>query len=342
MSTPSLSVIIPTYNRSGFVRTCLLALRESGVADLEVIIVDDGGTDDTREVAAAIEPRALYLRQKNQGPAAARNLGFERSTGRYVGFLDCDDAWLPAQPAAGLDWLDLHPEVDVLFAEARMGNAVDGYRSWIESSGQARFFDLPHQADAGSRILERTALLERMLVRNCVFLGSTLVRREALQRSGLFDPELCGAADWNLWLRLAAQATFAFRPEPLAIYTKHDGGMSNDDDGMSREFGEALLRLTNQVELTPAARAIRDRQLRHHLFGYAYRAYDRGDYREARRRFGRLIRICGGDSRSLAFLAVCSAPGPLIRGTRGVIQRLRGTQSEAVVSAAPVARAVLR
>src|SRR5947209_13976812 len=139
----ALTVIIPTYNRSGYVRDCLTALRESGVPDLEVIVADDGSTDDTAAVVAATDPRARYLRQENTGtPATARNLGFRLCRGRYVGFLDCDDLWLPDAPARAVELLDRHPEVDVLFAEAKMGNPQEGYRSWIEIGGQDEFFRL--------------------------------------------------------------------------------------------------------------------------------------------------------------------------------------------------------
>src|SRR2546421_3478299 len=118
---PALSCIIPTYNRSGYVRECLVALRESGVPDLEVIVSDDGSTDDTREVVAATDPRAKYLYQPNTGtPATARNAAFAVSRGRCVGFLDCDDAWLPDAPSKAVALLDRYPDVDAVFADARM------------------------------------------------------------------------------------------------------------------------------------------------------------------------------------------------------------------------------
>ena len=149
---PPLTVIVPTYNRSGYVRECLVALRESGVPDLEIIVADDGSTDDTKAVVAATDPRAKYLWQSNTGtPATARNAAFAASTGKYVGFLDCDDAWLPGVPAEAVRLLDAHPDVDVLFTDARMGNPQEGYVSWIEVAGQDEFFRLPH--------LERDELL---------------------------------------------------------------------------------------------------------------------------------------------------------------------------------------
>ena len=261
-----LSVIIPTFNRSGFVRDCLTGLRRSGVPDLEIIVVDDGSTDDTAEVVAATEPKAIYLSQDNAGPAAARNRGFRLSRGRHVAFLDCDDQWYPEAPAKAVKLLERHPEIDLLFAEARMGNHEDGYVSWINSGGQDEFFHLPHRTvESGLRILERGPLFRRMAVRTPVFIGAVIMKREAFVQAGAFDGELCGAADWNLWLRMAATMTFAYWHEPLAIYTKHLDGMSNDRDGMSKEFCMTLRKLPAQVTLAPADRQWVAQQLRHHL-----------------------------------------------------------------------------
>lgn len=309
VSRPTLSVIIPTFNRSDFVRDCLNALKQSGVADLEVIVVDDGSTDDTEAVVAATNPSAIYLRQANSGPAAARNYGFQHSTGKYVGFLDCDDEWLPGAPAAAVALLDSQPDVGVLFAEARMGNRDQGYRSWIDEGGQETFFKLPHrEATSGLRTLEKEPFFRRLSYRNPVFIGAVILRREVFERSGGFDRELCGAADWNLWLRLAVSETFAFWKEPLAIYTKHLDGMSNDQDGMNWEFCQALRKLPSQVPLASGQASWIKQRLRHHLYGYAYRAYNRGDYTEAKRRYADLLHTFGWERLSLMYWTFCSLP----------------------------------
>jgi glycosyltransferase involved in cell wall biosynthesis len=316
--TPALTCVIPTFNRAGYVRDCLVALRQSGVPDLEVIVADDGSTDDTRAVVAATDPRAKYLWQPNTGtPSTARNAGFAVSTGRYVGFLDCDDAWLPGVPARAVELLDRHPEVDVLFADARMGNPAEGFVSWIESAGQAAFVALPHrEAEPGFRVLERGPFFRRMVARNPVFIGACVVRREAVAAGGGFDPALRGAADWELWLRLASRFTFGFLAEPLAVYTRHHDNMSSDHDGMIREFCLALEAVLRKCDLSAEDRAAAREGLRNHRFSHAYLAYDRGRVGEARRRFWRAVR--GGDRRprTLALAAACCLPA-------GVVTRLR-------------------
>jgi glycosyltransferase involved in cell wall biosynthesis len=319
---PPLTCVIPTYNRATYVRDCLVALRDSGVPDLEVIVADDGSTDDTREVVAATNPAAKYLWQPNSGtPATGRNAAFALSSGRYVGFLDCDDAWLPGAPAKAARLLDKYPRVDVLFADARMGNTRQGHVSWIEVAGQGAFFRLPHtEPEAGFRILERGPFFRRMAARNAVFIGACVMRREAFAAAGGFDPALCGAADWDLWLRMAHRLTFAFMAEPLAVYTRHLDNMSSDHDHMVGEFCRALRNVLNGDLSAGDRRYIRDR-LRQQLFHHAYLAYDRGDLGEARRRFAAAIRA--GDRRplTLALAAASLLPGWAVKRLRKLKQR---------------------
>ena len=316
---PSLSVIIPTFNRSEFVRDCLRGLRRCGVDGLEIIVADDGSTDDTAKVVAETDPRARYVWQTNtRTPATARNRGFEMTQGRYVAFLDCDDEWLPDAPARAVELLDRYPEVDVLFAEARMGNRAEGFASWIALGGQTAFFELPsRRPEADIRILERGPFFRRMAERNPVFIGAVVMRREAFARSGGFDPELRGAADWELWLRMASQMTFAFMNQPLAIYTRHVDNMSSDHDGMGREFCLALKKVRDRCHwLTPEDRAWIEQRLRHHLFGHGYRAYDRADFRAARVRFGELLRECGPELRGGLYWSLSALPFGIPRGLR--------------------------
>ncbi|MGH7171119.1 MAG: glycosyltransferase [Gemmataceae bacterium] len=316
---PDLSVIMPTYNRSNYVRQCLHSLRGCGLAGLEIIVADDGSTDDTEEVVARIDAEAKYFRQENTGtPATARNRGFELSTGRYVAFLDCDDEWLPDVPARAVELLDRHPTVDVLFAEARMGNPAEGFRSWIEMGGQATFFELPcSQSESDFRILERGPFFHRLAERNPVFIGAVIMRREAFARSGGFDRELRGAADWELWLRMASRMTFAYLHQPLAVYTRHLDNMSSDHDGMGREFCLALKKVRDKCNwLSAEERAWIECRLRHHLFGHAYRAYDRGDFHQARLRFAELLRECGPNLGGTGYWTLCALPFGLPSGLR--------------------------
>jgi glycosyltransferase involved in cell wall biosynthesis len=321
----SLSVIIPTYNRSGFVRSCLTGLRQSGVPDLEILVTDDGSTDDTKDVVAHVNPAARYVWHQHIGtPALPRNRAFAVSRGRYVGFLDCDDQWLPGAPARAVELLDRYPDVDILFGEARVGNPDSGYQSWVEIAGQDAFWKLPaKEPEPGFRIFEPRPFFRRMAVRNPVFIGACIMRREVFEAAGQFDAELCGAADWELWLRIASRYTYGYMSEPLGIWTQHQTNMSGNHDTMNLDFCLALRKILEKCDLPEEDRRCVSAQLRHHLFGYAYRSYSRGDFRTARTRFRELLRQCGPDLRGTAYWLVCALPF----GLPGVLRRLKHSLS---------------
>jgi len=203
-----------------------------------------------------------------------------------------------------------------------VGNDREGYRSWIEEAGQATFFELPHrEPEPGFRVLEVVPFFRRLAARNAVFLGALITRREAFERVGRFEPALCGAADWELWLRMASRMTFGYWPEPLATYTRHDDNMSSHHDRMKAEFCQALENVLRKCpHLAPPERAWVRARLRDQAFGLAYDAYDRGDFATARRRFAGQVLGGGGPApRAALYWALSALPGGMPR----VVRRLK-------------------
>lgn len=323
-SEKRLSVIIPTYNRVRHVLECIASVNSAGLTDTEIIVADDGSTDDTGSTLARIEPSVKYIWQANTGtPSTARNAGFAQSRGKYVAFLDCDDAWLQSVPCNALQLLDRYPEVDVLFADARMGNPEQGYTSWIDIAGQSAFFNLPHrQVEPDFRILEQRSLFRRMSERNPVFIGSVIMRREIFAESGGFNPNLRGAADWELWLRLASRYTFGFLSAPMAIYSRHTDNMSSNHDHMIGEFCQTLANIEHLPSIHPDDRSWVTSRHQQQLYNHAYIAYDSGNYSAARTRFG-LALSAGNRTRSTRILyATCHLPNGIIRNLRRIKQAI--------------------
>ena len=244
-----LSVIIPAYNREWSIRGTIDSVLGCGVEG-EIIVVDDGSTDGTVEAARSYGSRVIVLQQANAGPAAARNTGYQRATGTIVSFLDSDDLWLPSVVPDCLKALREHPEIDVLVCEALFGNSTDGYKPLSPVTGRGEFGKLLTQPlEPGLFKLERGPFMRLMIERMQVFLGSTFIRRTALDSIGLFDPALFGGEDYELCLRLAAQHPFAFLDRPLAQYEKHPGGISTNQERMSREFALAVRSIVRKPEL---------------------------------------------------------------------------------------------
>lgn len=317
-----LSVIIPAYNREWSIRGTIDSVLACG-AEAEIIVVDDGSTDRTVEAAQSYGSRVIVLEQANGGPAAARNTGYRRATGSIIAFLDSDDVWLSGVVPQSLDVLREHPEIDVIVCEALFGNSTDGYQPLSPVTGRGEFAKLlTHPIGPNLFRLDRQPFMRLMIERMQVFLGSTFIRRSAMESIGLFDPALFGGEDYELCLRLAAKHAFAFLDRPLAQYEKHPGGISTNQERMSREFALAVRSIVRRPDLLTREELHRARkkyaQLAH---WYGYRAYDRGDYREARKRFAAGLREGTFSLKTAGYWLACCLPGPAVRLLRRARQR---------------------
>lgn len=309
------SVIIPTYNRSDLVSQCVSSLRVAGLSGLEIIVVDDGGSDDTEDV---VRGQATYLRQANSGPAAARNRGFGASAGRFVAFIDSDDQWIPEGIRRLERQLASNPDIDVIFGDSLMGNADQGFVSFVDTYGGSGFHALPAEVRPdGLCVLERAPFFRALSTRNVMFLGSMLFRREFFERLGGFAPALRGAADWELFMRAAHRGRVAYsRGSAVSRYYKHAGGMSLDVDHMELDFIEALASIRARERLEPELKAHVDWRLREHIFGWAWMAYERGDLSRVRSRLRLAARYGQFGVREATYWLVACLPGPAVSALR--------------------------
>ena len=309
-----LSVVIPAYNREWSLRGTIDSLLACGV-EAEILVVDDGSTDRTVEVAQSYGSRVVVLQQANGGPAGARNTGLKRATGSIISFLDSDDIWQPGLVPECLQAFRDHPDIDVLACEASFGNATDGYQPLTPVTGRGEFAKLLTNP-IGPKLfkLDRDPFMRLMIERMQVFLGSTFIRRTALDAIGPFDPALFGGEDYELCLRLAATHPFAFLDRPLAQYEKHPGGISTNQERMSREFALAVRSIVRKPEiLTAGERRLAKTKFAQLAFWYGYRAYDRGDFAEARTRFAAGLKEGAFSARTAAYWLACCLPGPAVR-----------------------------
>ena len=313
-----LSVVIASYNRAPLLHDCVASLRNAQVPGLHLIVVDDGSTDDTRQVVASLGSDIEYIYQENKGLSAARNTGIEAATSTYIAYLDSDDFWLPGVATGVMDMLDRHPTVGAIFTETRVGNLKDGYHSWKEAAGTRAFDELPStELEPGLRLLESQPLYRLMIRRNVIFTGAVIQRRELVVRAGLFDPAIKAIGDWELWMRMIPLARFAFWPQPLAIYTRHADNMTNDEDLMGRAFCDTLVRhAAKNGEWYRRNHELFRSVLADHLFYFGYQAFQRGALATARERFASGLRLVPFDHRMMAYWALACLPAPFVASIR--------------------------
>lgn len=318
-----LSVVVPTFNRADLLPAVVASIRAGGVDGVEIIVVDDGSTDGTADRIAGLGVR--YIRQANAGPASARNAGAAVAQGKYIAFLDSDDRWRPGVAREIVDALDQHPTLGGIFTDAVIENGTVGsFLNWPDRPGIA---DLPAQSPKpGLRVFESRPLLQRLVERNFIFLGSVIVRREGFTEIGGFDTSFFGTEDWEFCLRLAARFELGCWHNPLAVYVRHGSNLSSDTDRMQADSCETLKKLRSDE--TPEFAELRpwiDRKLSQQLFDYAYLAYDRGDYREARERYRRHLETCGWHLKPFVLWTMCSLPAGWTRRLRNLRRWLKGT-----------------
>jgi glycosyltransferase involved in cell wall biosynthesis len=198
-----ISVVIPAYNAAKTIVRCLESVFCQEGVPYEVVVVDDGSTDETGSlVEKGYKNKVRYIRQENSGPAAARNRGIRESRGNYIAFLDADDEWLPGKLQLQHSALRDNPALGFCFTD--MSHWVDGselHRSYLHERGY-RFV-------SSGRIYDS-------LLRECfVFTPSVVVPRAVLDEVGLFDETLRIAEDYDLWLRIADTQEVLFIDRPL-------------------------------------------------------------------------------------------------------------------------------
>lgn len=205
---PQVSVIIPTYNSARYVVDAVESVLAQTYRDFEVIVIDDGSTDETPEVMKRYGAPVRYLRQENAGVAAARNRGIAESSGRYVAFLDADDVWLPQK---------LERQINALAINYGVQACDTGYV----------LADTTLNPVAVKRNLRSGSTFKELLLRGTVvFIGSVICEKEILERVGGFDPALSQCADWDMWIRVSSQTEFVYIDEALVYYRQHDTNMS--------------------------------------------------------------------------------------------------------------------
>lgn len=212
---PLVSVIIPTYNRAELVIGAMESVWMQTYRPIELIVVDDGSTDKTRERVSQwakkhIEPpifEVRYLYQENRGANAARNLGIRESRGEFIAFLDSDDRWLPEK---------LEKQVPLLLSDPNIGGVYCGLQYIDLATGELQPFS-PRPYPQGD-------ILRELLVRD-VTEGEPcwVVKKSCLEDVGLFDENLPARLGWDLWIRLASKYKIAAVPEVL-VYGGHHGG----------------------------------------------------------------------------------------------------------------------
>jgi glycosyltransferase involved in cell wall biosynthesis len=268
----TVSVVIPTYNRAGPVLDAVRSVLAQRFEDLELIVVDDGSTDDTAARLASIpDVRLRVVLGPHAGVSAARNLGVRRATGSLISFLDSDDVWHPDKLAHEVAVLAEHPEVDAVFSdlEKRHGDRV--FPSFMR---QTAVFSRRLPTTPGGIVTIEPRELRLCLLQEVPIKPSALtLRRAAFDGVGGFDEAWSSSEDWELLLRLARTHRFAYIDRPLAVLhispdSLHLMDQTRGEAAMIRLLARERASLTDDAEALGAVKRGLVTRVKH--FGWHY------------------------------------------------------------------------
>ena len=214
---PQISVIIPVFNREEYIAEALTSVFQQTFQDFEIILVDDGSTDRTLDIARGFGSRVQIIKQTHLGAAVARNRGFQQSSGEYIAFLDSDDLWKEKKLEIQMHTMQTE---DIVLSYTN-STCIDKQG---KQTGRKEFRTAP----SGN-------VFESLLIRNPIMTPSVLVRRQALAQSEGFQKKYSYAEDWACWLRIALIGKFHFTTNPLVLHRYHEKQCFKPEEAQKHE-----------------------------------------------------------------------------------------------------------
>lgn len=228
-ANPRVSIILPNYNCRDFLGACFASVRAQGIEHYELIVIDDGSTDDSwaylQEVASA-DPCLQIIRAERIGVSAARNLGVASARAEFIAFIDADDIWYANKLSAQLDFMKAS---GAALSFTDYDHVKEGKSESI--SGCFEFWPLFNriaQAQGGDDYAVLANPLATLLAENVVGTSTAVVRRDTFLAVGGFDTQLSSASDWDLWLKLAAAGGVGYSRARMTAYLIREGSISRN------------------------------------------------------------------------------------------------------------------
>jgi glycosyltransferase involved in cell wall biosynthesis len=222
MNSARISVIIPTYNMGWCIERAIQSVIGQNVDDLEIIVVDDGSTDDTASRLRKFGKQIIVICQPNRGLSAARNIGIKKASGEFLAFLDADDQFRPKKLTSQRAYLSAKSDCGAVFSDGYLVSPTGVLLNLISAESPHGLFAVQDPAD-----------LRRYLFRGHPFpTHSALVRKSCVIAAGLFDESMRAREDLDFWLRLSASYPICYLPGEMVNYTVRADSMSRSSELM--------------------------------------------------------------------------------------------------------------
>lgn len=236
---PTVSVIIPTFNRMDLIPETICSVLAQTFEDFEILVIDNGSSDNTAEVVKKInDPRIRYYWQEPSGaPAHPRNAGLRMARGEYICFLDSDDLWLPDKLESQLRLFKQHPDLKWVYSKTDFFEHETGQT--IGKKNSVTY----HKGDICGELIKS----------NFIASPTPLVKRSVFEEVGGFNEKATFFAreDWELWLRIASRYPIGFVPRVLTKYRVHSGAISSNKEFMIKKYYGTVATICSATSFAP-------------------------------------------------------------------------------------------
>jgi len=311
-----ISAVIPAYNSAKFIAAAVNSIHAQTRPIDEIIIVDDGSTDNTEQVVSTLSGNIIYHKQANQGPSAARNKGIELATGDWIALLDADDQWTPEKTSRQLKALKTTTTLHFIFGDEA---EIDTNGSILTPSSLAKHNLLKDLQKISGQPLPNA--LAALVQKNFVPTSSAFFKRSTALEAGLFNSAIRFGEDLELWAKFAANHPTACVTDAVILRRKHSESATTATERMLAELPKVMASIRKHTKTQLLEQNVDpDKIVADSYWTLGYWYFANGDQNKARHAFWLSLKE-QLNSKSLAYLVACFLPRQLVNVIRKVKQK---------------------
>ncbi|SMC50185.1 Glycosyltransferase involved in cell wall bisynthesis [Desulfocicer vacuolatum DSM 3385] len=301
------SVVIPTYNSGKYLVKALDSVFSQTFENYEIIVVDDGSTDNTRQIVQGYGKRVRYFYQAQSGPSHARNFGIRNAKGNLIAFLDADDVWMAEKLEKQVELFKRDADLGMVFTEHSLFDETGIYR----------------------REINKKKLLNGNLAANILLLSgvgtpTVMVKKSVFDEQGMFEEFMVYAEDDNLWIRIAANYPVRLIDEPLVLVRDHPCRLTRNKQDIFRNslINIQLLCSRYGSRVKKCVEPVVRKKKGLIYFDQGYYHYEMGSYLSALGAFFKALKNNSHDYRIFLFIFLCLPPFPFLK-SNSMVKKLK-------------------
>lgn len=312
-ANPTITAVIPAFNSAAYIKDAVESIRAQTFPINEIIIVDDGSTDNTKDIIRTLGDDIHYIFQDNAGPSAARNRGIREASSELIAFLDADDQWTKTKTEQQVSIFDRHPEMVLVAGDMSEIDTQD--RIIVPSVLQKHDLLFRFQELNGRPVPNALAFLMRI---NFIPTGTVLARRNALLEAGCFPEDIRYGEDLALWARIASRHAISCVPGVLMLRRQHGQNVTQDTLPLFRDLVNVCIRVREWGRNALVQQGVDPDQLVSSAWanlGYAY--FTSGDIKHAKQAFSHSMQE-KLNMRAFSYQLLSNLPLTLVSGLRKI------------------------